>query len=103
MDVSQESDVLVQVLSQVLATGATAFEVEYKDGEERVFAFNGSVGIGIAAFGSETAEARQLRKQLWQLRRKRKKFRFDETDFFLKVEVYDSFGEIAFHGTIVRS
>ena len=36
-------DVLAEVVARVVAAGATEFEVEYKDGEEHVAAFNGPV------------------------------------------------------------
>ncbi|HEU4345037.1 MAG TPA: hypothetical protein VFU31_26095 [Candidatus Binatia bacterium] len=100
---TKTSDVLADVVSRVIAVGASEFEVEYKDGEERVFAVSGLVGVGIAAFRSQTEKAKALRKQLYELRRKRKKITLSGTEYQLRVEIFDSFGEDAFRVMITRS
>ena len=91
------------IVSKVLAVGATEFEVEYKDRHEQVFAFNGPIGMGIAAYRSDSKEAEELRSELYSLRRKRQKVTVDDIDYRLRVEVFDSFGENAFRVTIQKS
>ena len=96
-------DVLAQVVARVLATGATEFEVEYKDGEELVVAFSGAVGIGVAAFRSNSDDAQDLRQQLYALKKKRRKIIHAGVEYGLRVKIFDSFGEDAFRVTIARS
>jgi hypothetical protein len=96
-------DVVAEVVARVLATGATEFEVEYKDGEELVVAFNGAVGVGVAAFRSGSADAQELRRQLYALKKKKRKITHAGVEYALRVEIFDSFGEDAFRGTITKS
>jgi hypothetical protein len=100
---AKNPEILTEVVARVLATGAAEFEVEYKDGEELVVAFNGAVGVGIAAFRSNTDDARELRRQLYSLRKKRRKIIHAGVEYSLRVETFDSFGEVAFRGAITRS
>ena len=101
--IARNPDVLAQVVARVLATGATEFEVEYKDGEEQVVAFSGAVGIGVAAFRSDSDDAQDLRQQLYALNKKRRKIIHAEVEYGLRVKIFDSFGEDAFRATITRS
>ena len=91
-------DVLTEVVALVLEAGAAEFEMEYKDGAERVFACSGAMGLGIAAFRAD--EGRELRHQLHMLKRKRGKAIHAGLEYWLRVQVFDSFGEEAFHVTI---
>ena len=100
---ARNPDVLAQVVARVLATGATEFEVEYKDGEEHVVAFSGAVGIGVAAFRSDSDDAQDLRQQLYALNKKRRKIIHAGVEYELRVKIFDSFGEDAFRATITRS
>ena len=95
--------VLASIVSRVVALGATEFEVEYKDRHEQVFACNGPIGMGIAAYSSGSKAAEELRSALYSLRRKRQKIRVADVDYRLLVEVFDSFGEDAFRVTIQKS
>ncbi len=95
-------DVLVEVVARVLAVGATEFEVEHKDGEELVLACNGPVGVGIAAYRSDTDEASELRRQLYAAKKKRREIVHAGVTYALRVEIFDSFGEDTFRGTILK-
>jgi hypothetical protein len=101
--IARNPDVLAEVVGRVLATGATEFEVEYKDREERVVAFSGAVGIGVAAFRSDSDDARDLRHQLYALKKKCRKIMHAGVEYELRVKIFDSIGEDAFRGTITRS
>ena len=94
---------LAGVVARVLAAGATEFEVEYDDGEEQVLAFNGAVGVGVAAFRSDSYDARELRRQLYALTKKHGKIIHAGVEYTLRVKIFDSFCEDAFRGTITRS
>jgi len=96
-------DVLAGVVARVLAAGATEFEVEYKDGEEHVVAFSGAVGVGVAAFSSDSEDAQELRRQLYSANKKRAKIIHVGVEYGLRVKIFDSFGENAFRVTIARS
>jgi hypothetical protein len=101
--IARNPDVLAEVVARVLAAGATEFEVEYKDGEEHVVAFSGAMGIGVAAFRSDSADAQDLRRQLYALKNKRRKIIHAGVEYGLRVKIFDSFGEDAFRVTIARS
>jgi hypothetical protein len=101
--IARNPDVLAEVVARVLATGATEFEVEYRDGEEHVVAFSGAVGVGIMAFRAGSDEAQELRSQLYALKKKRRKIIHAGMEYGLRVNIFDSFGEAAFRVTITRS
>jgi hypothetical protein len=103
MNASYKPSVLTDVVSKVLDASATAFEVEYKDGLERVFARNGTIGVGVAAYRSDGREAQELRRQLYAMGRRRKKIEVSGVEYVLRVEIFDSFGEDGFRVTVQRS
>lgn len=79
-----------------LSLGADSIEVEYKDGSEWVFAQKGGVGFGIAHYKSSSADAKELRQNLYAAAKKSVRTVIGGQLFVLKVRVYDSFGEDAF-------
>jgi hypothetical protein len=99
---ARNPDVLAEVVARVLSAGATEFEVEYEDGEEQVVAFSGTVGVGVATFRSDSDDAQELRRQLYALKKKRRKIIHAGIEYVLRVKVFDSFGEDAFRVTIAR-
>jgi hypothetical protein len=68
-----------------------------------VFAFNGAVGVGVAAFPSDSDDAQELRRQLYAVKKKHRRISHAGVEYTLRVKVFDSFGESAFRGTITRS
>jgi hypothetical protein len=62
-----------------------------------------SVGIGVAAFRSDSNEAQDLHQQLYALNKKRRKIIHAGVEYGLRVKIFDSFGEDAFRGIITRS
>ena len=70
--------------------------VEYKDGRERVFANNGAVGISIANYKSSSADAKELRGNLYAAAKKPVRTVIGGQVHILKVSIFDSFGEDAF-------
>jgi hypothetical protein len=101
--IARNPDVLAEVVAFVLSLGATEFEVEYKEGEEHVVAFSGTVGVGVTTFRSDSADAQELRRHLYALNKKRRKIIRAGIEYVLRVKAFDSFGEDAFRVTIARS
>lgn len=84
-----------------LSFGAECLDVEYKDGREWVFMMKGGVGMGIANYASSSADAKELRENLYAIRKKPLRTAIGGRVWIIKVRVYDSFGEDAFEVTMV--
>lgn len=97
---SRPTTLLEGLCVHALAFGATSIEVEYRDGREWVFANIGGVGTGIANFESASAEAEELRENLFATAKKPVRIATDGRVYVLKVRIVDSFGEDAFEVTI---
>src|SRR2546428_339331 len=76
--------------------GAEAIEVEHKDGREWVFANKGGTGIGIANYKSSSADAKELRGNLYAAAKKPVRTVIGGQVYILKVGIFESFGEDAF-------
>src|SRR5262249_33637392 len=79
-----------------MSLGAQSMTVEYKDGREWVFANNGAVGISIANYKSSSADAKELRGNLYAAAKKPVRTVIGGEVYILKVSIFDSFGEDAF-------
>jgi hypothetical protein len=73
--------------------------VEYKDHREWVFMMKNGVGIPIANYPSSSSDAKELRTNLEDVRKKPLRTSLNGKVWILKVRVYDSFGEDAYHVT----
>jgi len=71
-------------------------EVEYKDGREWVMANKGAVGISIANYKSSSADAKELRANLYAAVKKPVRTVIRGQVYILKVGIFDRFGEDAF-------
>jgi len=76
--------------------GAESIEVEYKDGREWVYAREGGVGFSIANYASSSADAKELRGNLYAAAKKPVRAVFGGQVYLLKVRISESFGEDAF-------
>src|SRR5271157_1608145 len=79
-----------------LSLGAQSIEVEYKDSRELVFANRGGMGIGIANYARSSADAKELRRNLYAAAKRPVRALIGGQVYLLKVRVFDSFGEDAF-------
>lgn len=79
-----------------LSLGAQSIEVEYKDSREWVFANKGGIGTGIANYASSSADAKELRGNLYAAAKKPTRTVIGGQVYILKVRIFDSFGEDAF-------
>lgn len=90
-----------RLAAEAIRHGATALDIEYKDGYEEVVAARGVadygiVGFGMAKFRSSSPEAISLRKALYRLVKRKRRITVGGYQYELRGRVYDSFGENAF-------
>lgn len=78
-----------------LSLGAQSIEVEYKDSRQWVFAHKGGIGFGIANYASSSADAKELRGDLYAAKKPLRTVIGGQV-YILTVRVFDSFGEAAF-------
>jgi len=86
---------LEKLCVHALSLGAQSLEVEYKDHREWVFVHNGGVRIGVASYASTSADAEELRGNLYAAQ-KTVRTVFDGQVYLLKARVFENFGEDAF-------
>jgi selenophosphate synthetase-related protein len=97
---SRPTTLLEGLCGHALSLGAQSIEVEYKDGREWVFANRGGMGIGIANYTSSSADAKELRGNLYAAAKKPVRSVIGGRVYTLKVRVFESFGEDAFEVSI---
>src|SRR4051812_46943062 len=90
------STLLEGLCGHALALGAQSVQVEYKDGREWVIANKEGIGISIAKYVSSSADAKELRGNLYTAAKKPRRTVIRGKVYILNVGVYDSFGEDAF-------
>lgn len=81
---------LLSYIEKTVEIGATALEIEHKDGKELLTAMSGDIGIGIASLDDEAAKA--LFTDL-DLLKKQKTATIAGTSFRLRFSKYYSFGD----------
>jgi LexA DNA binding domain len=79
-----------------LSLGAESIEVDYKDSRQWVFAKKGGMDIRIANYASSSADAKELRGNLYAAAKKPVRTVIGGQVYILKVGISDSFGEDAF-------
>ena len=57
----------------------------------------GRIGIRIASFRTTDAEAKALRRELYRMAKRKTTIAVGEVLYGVRVRIYDSFGEDAFH------
>jgi hypothetical protein len=83
-----------------LSFDAEGLDVEYDDGRVWVLMKKGGTGVAIANYASSSADAKELRENLYAARKKPLRTAIAGRVWIIKVRVYDSFGEDAFDVTI---
>src|SRR3984893_11741473 len=94
------STLLEGLCGHVLSLGAQSIEVERNDGREWVFAKKGGTGFGIANYTSSSADAKELRRNLYAAAKKPVRTVIGGQVYILKVRIFESFGEDAFEVSI---
>jgi hypothetical protein len=100
--IRDKGSVLQGIALEAVRHGADTIEVEYKDGNEQVFAVRGGVGYGIARLDSSSDQAASLREELYSLMGKRRRVTIGDVEYELRVRVYECFGEDAFQVELRR-
>ncbi len=100
--IRDKGSVLQGIALEAVRHGADTIEVEYKDGNEQVFAVRGGVGYGIARLDSSSDQAASLREELYGLTRKKRRVIIGDAEYELRARVYDSFGDDAFQVKLRR-
>jgi len=83
-----------------LSLGAQSIEVEYKDSRQWVFAHQGGTSIRIGNYASSSADAKELREDIYAAAKKPARTVIGGKVYILRVRVYESFGEDAFEVSI---
>ena len=87
---------LLDFIRKAVELGADEIEIDYKDGQERISAMRGPVGVGIGTVKFSSRESEQLFVEVEALR-KAKRVDLDAGSYSAKVSEFDNFGETA-HG-----
>jgi hypothetical protein len=86
---------LSQIILKASEMGTNEIEIEYKDGYEEIIIRKDQLGFGIDRLKSNSKEAIKLRKQIYDLK-KRKRIQIADEKYKIQIKIYDSFGEDAF-------
>ena len=97
---TKKADILTDVITQVLAMGATRFEVNQDYGQGEVWAVKGPLELSIASFPSDSAKATELTRTLHELKAKPANMTVNESEYLLRIEVDSSSGQEQFQVTI---
>ena len=93
---ARATTLLEGLCGHALSFGAQSIEVEHKDRRERVFITKGGIGIAIADYASSSADAKEVRGNLYAAAKKPVRTVIGGRVYILKVDIFDSFGEDAF-------
>jgi hypothetical protein len=97
---SKPATLLAGLCGHALSFGATRLDIEHKDRREWVFMMKDGAGIPIANYASSSADARELRENLYEASKKSIRTAIEGKVWIVKVRVSDSFGEDAFEVTM---
>jgi hypothetical protein len=92
---------LEDLCRHALSIGADSIEVEHQDDQEWVYGRRDNTAVSFASFASSSADARELRDNLYRTHKKSLRTVLDGHVYVLKVRITDSFGEDTFVVKIV--
>jgi hypothetical protein len=95
-----KTDILSDVIAQVLAMGATRFKLNQDYGQAEVWAVKGPLELSIASFKSDSAKAIELGRRLHELKANQMSIVVNGNECLLVVETSDSGRERTFRVTI---
>jgi len=87
---------LEDLCQYALSIGVDSIEVEYQDHREWVYGRTGDTSVSFASFASSSADAKELRDNLYRAHKKPLRTVLAGQVYVLKVRITDSFGEDAF-------
>src|SRR5580704_11901538 len=94
------ASLLEKLCEHVRSFGAESIEVENKEGHEVVVARKDDTLFSIASFKSSSADAKELRQNLYAAQKKPVRTVLCGELSILKVDIHDNFGEDAFEVSI---
>jgi hypothetical protein len=97
----KSATLLEGLCGHALSFGAAGLDIERKDGREWVFMTQGGAGVSIANYKSSSADARELRENLYAAAKRPVRMAVGGQVRIIKVRVYESFIEDAFEVSIV--
>jgi hypothetical protein len=83
----KKADILTDVITQVLAMGATRFEVNQDYGQGEVWAVKGPLELSIASFPSDSAKAIELTRTLHELKANPANMMVNGSEYRLGIEI----------------
>jgi hypothetical protein len=86
---------LAEFVQKAVELGADGLEIDYQDGEERVCAMRGAMGVGIGSLPTGSKECEQLLSEVAALK-KSGRVEIGGVIYRATVSELDSFGETAF-------
>jgi len=90
-------NIIDRLISEAIAAGGDAIEVEHKDGYEEVYPVKGDFGTSIGfALASSSQEAKSLRQALYRVAKKSLRLKVGGRDYEVRCRIYETFGEDAF-------
>lgn len=93
---------LLDFLREAIEMGADSIEIDYKDGQERICAMRGAMGVTIGSVPSASKMSGKLLAEVDNLR-KAKRVKVAGVAYRAMVAKYDSFGETAYRITLAAS
>ena len=93
---TQQKSIVQELVAEAIRAGADMIEVEYDEGYEEVYIRKDNIALGINRFNSSSPEATFLRKELYDLAKKKRRIVVDNKEYELRARIYESFGEDAF-------
>jgi len=96
----EEAHILTDIMAQVLAIGATRFDVNQDYGQGEVWAVKGPLELSVASFPSDSAKAIELRRKLHELKANQVNIAVNESEYLLGIEIVNTSGLEEFQVTI---
>jgi DNA-binding MarR family transcriptional regulator len=93
---SRPFTLLEDLCRHALSIGSDSIEVEYRDDREWVYGRKDNTSVSFASFASSSADAKELRDNLYRAHKKPLRTVLDGKVYALKARIADSFGEDAF-------
>jgi len=93
---TQQKSIVQGLVTEAIRGGADMIEVEYDEGYEEVYIRKDNVALGTDRFNASSSEAAFLRKELYDLAKKKRRIVVGDKEYELRARIYDSFGEDAF-------
>ena len=93
---AEHNSIIQELAVEAIRGGADMIEVEYDEGYEEVYIRKDNIALGIDRFNASSPDAALLRKDLYDLAKKKRRIVIGKEEYELHARIYDSFGEDVF-------